>query len=375
MIRKLIAPFFAAALAMMVFTTCDQIMPDPEEMADEIDGTQMMMAGISTKPATKFNNYFNRYGNGWTGGDATYSVKLPDGRTVWMFGDSFLDTVYADFSRPNTSPLIRNCFMVQTGSNFVTLCGNNIDDPEALVATGDPVNEWYWPGDGTVVGDTLYVYMMYFTRTGPGGFDFAYQRTDLVTFSLPSITEVDRTTVFTDTDIMWGADIMEDGGYIYVYGPETYTFTKYAHVCRYPAGNIRGLREWWNGTAWVTTEPASTVGRLKRPSGLNVDVSAQFAVFYYGGKYRMVTQEVLFGDEIYSWEATSPTGPWTTKQTIYTTPETAGDVWTYNAWVHTQFTTGTGYLLLSYNKNSLNFLDLFDDARIYRPQFIYYKYL
>lgn len=375
MFKPLSTALGLSVAALLLFTTCEQIVPEESLLQQGPEEENMMMLGITTKPANKFNNYFNRYGNGWTGGDATYSVKLTDGRTVWMFGDSFLDTVYADMSRPTSSPLIRNCFMVQTGPNFTTLCGNTIDDPEALVDTDDPANEWYWPGDGTVIGDTLYVFMMYFERTGPLAFDFAYVRTDLVTFSLPSITEVDRTTLFTDTDIMWGAHVMEDGGYIYVYGAETFTFTKYGHVCRYPAGNIRGTREWWNGTSWVLTEPASTVGRMKRPSGLNVDVSPQFAVFFHGGKYRLLTQEVLFGNEIYSWEATSPTGPWTTKQTVYTTPETGGDIWTYNAWVHTQFTTATGYILMSYNKNSLNFLDLFDDATIYRPEFIYYKYL
>ena len=363
-----------ACVALLTFTTCERLVPNPNVTNPTIDEDNLAAAGITTKSANKFNTFFDRSGNGWTGGDATYSVLLPDGRTVWMFGDSFLDTVYADYSRPFT-PLIRNCFMVQTGSNFTTVCGNTIDAPEALVNTDDPDNEWYWPGDGTVIGDTLYVFMQYYIRTGPEAFDFAYIRTDLVTFSLPGLVEGNRTTVFTDTDIMWGAHVMEDGGYIYVYGPETYTFTKYGHVCRYPAGNIRGTREWWNGTNWVLTEPESTIGRMKRPSGLNVDVSPQFAVFYHAGKYRLVTQEVLFGNDIYSWEATSPTGPWTTKQTIYTTPETGGDIWTYNAWVHTQFTTGSGYLLLSYNKNSLNFFDLFDDARIYRPKFIYFKYM
>ncbi|HMZ89977.1 MAG TPA: DUF5005 domain-containing protein [Chitinophagales bacterium] len=373
--KSIASQLLLSLLTVMLFATCGEIVPDKEALTQSPDDESMMMTGVTTKPANKFNNMFNRYGNGWTGGDATYSVKLPDGRTVWMFGDSFLDTVYADNTRPLTSPLIRNCFMVQNGTNMTTLCGNNIDDPEALVNTADPINEWYWPGDGTVIGDTLYVFMMYFVRTGGGGFDFAYQRTDLVTFSLPTITEVNRTTVFTNEDIMWGADILEDGSYIYVYGPESFTFTKYPHVMRFPAGNIRGTKEFWNGTTWVTTEPATTVGRMKRTNGLNIDVSAQFAVFYSGGKYRMVTQDVLFGPNIYSWEASNPNGPWKIKQTVYTTPETGGDIWTYNAWVHPQFTTADGYILLSYNKNSLNFLDLFGDATIYRPQFVYFKYL
>ncbi|MET7798900.1 hypothetical protein [Streptomyces decoyicus] len=42
---------------------------------------------------------FARYGdvnarmNDWTGGDGTHSVRLPDGRTVWLFSDTFLDRI------------------------------------------------------------------------------------------------------------------------------------------------------------------------------------------------------------------------------------------------------------------------------------------
>ena len=32
-------------------------------------------------------------GHGWTGGDGAYSVSLPAGRTLWLFGDSVLGTV------------------------------------------------------------------------------------------------------------------------------------------------------------------------------------------------------------------------------------------------------------------------------------------
>ena len=44
-------------------------------------------------PDTYFTNLFIRDCCGFTGGDGTYSVLLPDGRTVWIFGDTFLGTV------------------------------------------------------------------------------------------------------------------------------------------------------------------------------------------------------------------------------------------------------------------------------------------
>ncbi|HRG28369.1 MAG TPA: DUF5005 domain-containing protein, partial [Chitinophagales bacterium] len=96
---------------LLFFSACQKDVPVTAD--NEADEVHYALAGVSTKSANKFTNLFNRFGNGWTGGDATYSIALPDGRTVWMFGDSFLDTVYADYSRPS-SGLIRNCFMVQT---------------------------------------------------------------------------------------------------------------------------------------------------------------------------------------------------------------------------------------------------------------------
>src|SRR5437763_304475 len=37
-----------------------------------------------------FTRLWATCGPGWTGGDGAYSVALPDGRSVWLFGDSFM---------------------------------------------------------------------------------------------------------------------------------------------------------------------------------------------------------------------------------------------------------------------------------------------
>src|ERR1700751_5623604 len=57
-------------------------------------------ASITSVEATYWDSVFTRYGNGWTGGDGAMSYHLPDGRVMWLWGDSFLDTVYLDRHRP-----------------------------------------------------------------------------------------------------------------------------------------------------------------------------------------------------------------------------------------------------------------------------------
>ena len=65
-------------------------------------------------PEALFNAYSDT-GKGWTGADSTYSVRLPGGRTAWIFSDTFLGPVNPDGSRPTTTPFINNSFMVQRG--------------------------------------------------------------------------------------------------------------------------------------------------------------------------------------------------------------------------------------------------------------------
>ncbi|HET8962926.1 MAG TPA: DUF5005 domain-containing protein [Chitinophagales bacterium] len=351
---------------------------NPETIITELDYNAeeyvSMSDDVSVTDAIQFNNFFTRYGNGWTGGDATYSCLLPDGRTVWMFGDSFLDTVHADRSRP-PSGLVRNVFMIQKGKKFKTLVSGSIDEPEAFVNTPDPDNAWYWPGDATVIDDNLFVFMEYFIRTGAGAWDFEYQRTDLVKFSLPDLSEVSRTTVWEGGDVIFGAAILEWEDYIYIYGAESFSFTKYAHLARVPADNIYAAWEYFNGVSWQDTFPEDE-GRLVKANGFPVDVSAQYSVVYLDGKFNLLTQEGFLGPKIHSYFSTSPTGPWKKKTLVYETPDFDGDVWTYNAFMHPQFINpATGAILVSYNTNAANFFDLFSNADYYRPYFIWVKFL
>src|SRR5512133_1553027 len=71
---------------------------------------------------TKFTRMFAKDCCGITGADGEYSVLWPDGRTVWIFGDSFLGTVKPDRSREKTIPwFIRNGMAVQEADTLRTI--------------------------------------------------------------------------------------------------------------------------------------------------------------------------------------------------------------------------------------------------------------
>ncbi len=155
---------------------------------------------------------------------------------------------------------------------------------------------------------------------------------------------------------------MEDSDYIYIYGAErTRPLGKQSNIARAANGDLRNVWEYFNGTEWVAD--------ISKAQGIVSDVSEQFAVFKEDDMYYMVTHDFIFGCEIYLWESPNPEGPWDNQRTIYCTPETVANIFTYNSFVHPQFSVN-GDLLISYNTNSFNFSDILSNADNYRPYFI-----
>lgn len=318
---------------------------------------------ILIEKAESFNASFTRFGGGWTGGDATYSIALPDGRTLWLFGDTFLGTVRADRSRPATG-LINNTFVVQDGEQLATLYTGSAGNASAFV---QPEEEgwWYWPGHGVVRNDTLEVALFGFKNVGGGAWGFEYTSIDIARFSLPDIRLLSIERKVETPTVNYGASILEDDGYYYLYGAEKDGLLKYLHLARVPVGEgLAGNWAYFDGTDWAA-EP-------ERSARLFANVSEQFSVFQYEGQYFLLTQHHILGEEIYMYRSEAPAGPFTEKTLIYCTPQTEGDIFTYNAFAHTQF-LNDGALLVSYNVNSFNFSDVFTNADNYRPYFVWVR--
>jgi len=84
----------------------------------------------------RLTTLFTTYGNDntrhddWTGADGTYSVRLPSGRELWVFSDTFLGQVNPDGSRPpvveegGTTVFINNSFAVERDGRLRTITTN-----------------------------------------------------------------------------------------------------------------------------------------------------------------------------------------------------------------------------------------------------------
>ncbi|MCA1746135.1 MAG: T9SS type A sorting domain-containing protein, partial [Bacteroidales bacterium] len=160
-----------------------------------------------------------------------------------------------------------------------------------------------------------------------------------------------------------------DTNYIYIYGrrSESEYNLPYPHAARSAIGEVKSQNwEYYTRTGW-SDDPQSTQ-RIN-----SFQVSQQYSVSTYRGKYILLTQDVWLSPKIFSFTSASPVGPWSNKKHLYTTPETGGSTFTYNAWVHPQFDSNSE-MLVSYNVNG-DFWSIFSNVEIYRPRFIRIPYM
>ena len=325
----------------------------------------------------QFDQLFTQNGPGWTGGDSAYSVRLPDGRTVWMFSDSYIGTV-DPVTRRRASPYFQahNCLVVQDQDNqMTTIHGGTPQAPTTYFVPPAP-DHWFWVGAGTATQPSpgvskMVVFLLEFapdSSVSDPMWAFKYVGNSVATLSLPDLAIESIQPLNLPTRISWGSYVMPDDPWVYIYGIEDLGARKYAHVARAAAGDLANPGAWkfWGGSGWVGNVQDSM--RL-----LDDSVSNEYSVDKIEGSYLMVTmgtsQIFTVWKDIVTYVASSPAGPWTKRTVVYSTPQTGqGHLFVYNPKGHAEFTLNRQFLI-SYCINSSS-LDEFTNADSYRPRFI-----
>lgn len=315
-----------------------------------------------------FNELIRKNSGGWVAGDATYSIHLPDNRTLWLFGDTFIGTTDSIGGIEPGSTMIRNSAIIMDGDSIRSLYNGTFKKPTDFIATDNPEETWYWPEHGVVENNKLKIFVAKFTSDpdAPAGWNFKHIGQDVAYFSYPALEFIKITELpfYEKNKVMYGPRIIQEQEYTYIYGRKEENLTgiklPYPHVARLKNGENNNW-EFFNGTNW-SDNPESTRAMI------TFAVSQQFGVFKHLNKYVLITQEIWLGAKIYSFTADSPQGPWKNKTLLYETPIIFDNSFTYNAYPHPQFIE-KNELLLSYNTNG-DFWDIFSNTEIYRPIFI-----
>jgi hypothetical protein len=296
----------------------------------------------------------------WLGGDGAYSVDLGGGRTLWLFGDSFIAT--SDAGTRQESRLIRNSVAIQTGYDPTTASmeffwRSDQDEPLAFFPAKDGV--WYWPGDGERIGDKLVLFMMS-VRAAERGLGFEVFDSDA--FIVENPDDVPSAWVMRELElpsnlmniVVGSASVFAQDGFLYTLGarePGPHNM----YLIRYPL-------------------PASGEPDLTKPEHLGMvfeDGQVELTMHYHAPRNAwMSVQTQGFGVADLGFRtAKDMRGPWSDLELFYRPPEAEiPDAMIYAGKAHPQIEGAE--LVVTYASNNFEFSKVVENSSIYYPRFV-----
>ena len=337
---------------------------------------------------------FARYGDDttrtddWTGGDGTHSVRLPDGRVLWLFSDTYLGQVHGPPNpvgesyawRDTTAPLVRNSAVVMDRAGHLrsTLPAPLFPDPVP--------GQWRWPVAARVeprspASSQAVVRVLLWVRTA-GQSPWIYgvpTATEVATLSLPdlrveSVVKVLDQSLVPDPSrrVLFGTTLVDEGEWTYVLGGDDGRAasrpTSSAYVARVPKGRLADGAAWryWDGSGW---------GLVPKPLA-GAEVGSAFSVVRTGATYVLFTMAAGAAGltTVTSYWACALTGPWHGPTGRFSPALPASGVAAYNPQVHPAVSGGDGRLVLSYDVNWLETTgasaSINANVALYRPRFV-----
>ena len=318
---------------------------------------------------------FASLGGKWAIADQGSSIRLPDGRSLWVFDDTVQGRLVGkqvhNWRMAHNSIVIadRGCLSVHTGRNSTSLLP-------------DSGKDYYWPTSVTMDGNRLFVFTQRVRTVGKNAMDFQVLGTRLAELSYapgktPRFLRWHSTPgpqVSPLQGPQWGAAATASDGYTYVYATQQSTeylvFGKALYVARAPKGKLTSLSAWtyWDGASWNASR--SSAVQIKAANG---GVSNSLSMQKVGDRWVGVTKkDDYLGDKIVVLTAASPTGPFT--ETVVATTRTQADLakgdMTYTALGHPELSLKSGKLLITVCRNNTELTKWTSNISRGRPYFL-----
>ncbi|GAA3801155.1 DUF5005 domain-containing protein [Streptomyces phyllanthi] len=384
----------AVVLAAVLLTA----LPDDREGGGACTARTVRSWSADTEPTGEFARYGDdgTRTDDWTGGDGTHSVRLPDGRVLWLFSDTYLGQVHAPPNpvgesvawRDASAPMVRNSAVVMSAS------GRLLSTLPAPVFADPAPEQWRWPVAARVEPRSpgsaeRVVRVLLWTRTA-GRSPWIYgvpTATEVATLSLPDLRLEGVTTVLDQASVtdpaervLFGTTAVDAGDWTYVFGGDDAQAASRpvsrAYVARVPRGRLGepGAWEYWDGERWAVrgrSEPVLGDGRRR-------GVGSAFTVVRDGRTYVLFTMAAGTRGltTITSYWSCSPTGPWHGPAKGFSPPLPESGVAAYNPQAHPALSGGGSRLVLSYDVNWLDAnavsaqANLSRNVSLYRPRFV-----
>lgn len=309
---------------------------------------------------------------GFCGGDAAYSIKLKDGLSLWVFGDSFRGTI-KNGKRINNK-MEHNSVAVDDQSKDNGKLKYYFGKRDFFICREENGTNYYWPGDGLVLDGSLYLFLHTVAndKSLPPPFQFRMRDNHFMQVQNPldppdkwrsRIIPMRKSAAMT----LWAVACYKEGDYVYLYNADTSMalgfFRNPTTICRIKTADLKAANfdkvEWWDGQ-WRSEKLAPEVLFEDGASEMSVTkiegLPGLYCFYIPADKSALMVRH-----------ATQPQGPWSKRQLVYAFPKDA-ELLYYSAKAHPQYSKGKGKIKVTYNDNALHLKRLVEDAKVYFPK-------
>ncbi len=264
----------------------------------------------STSTAAGLQSQFDQRGPVWGGGDGAQPIPIDGGRTLWLFGDTYIGG--GPYGGPlKSTGLVHNSMVVQyNGRCFVSLLGKSGSTWTSAIA-GPNAKEWYWPNDGVYDAHTgvLSIVALHVRETTGGQWGWTLLGTDVLRYRVePSIRLISTQNLFTYSsgDIaQFGPYLMTQGSTVYLYGCAQQVPNQ-CYAARTDLALDRSALEYL--TADGTWSPFESDAA---PLAIDGFAATELHVTPYGDGYLATSQLAVLSTSTSGWWGPTPTGPFT----------------------------------------------------------------
>jgi hypothetical protein len=316
----------------------------------------------------------------WLGADVASSVDLGGGRTLWLFGDTWVDS--SGTGRRQGARMVSNSVAIQTGADptkakILFYWGRAADGSPAPLFP-DRGAESLWFGNGVRVGDRLVLFFARTLRNTGTGLGFEHVGSTAVIVenpdAEPSAWQVRPLELPHDPlGILIGfATVTRSAEHVYAFGSQKNGVRSHPmYAVRWPVEQVRLGNllhpEWWAGDrlGWAADSSAA----LPWPLLENGSPDLAFHVDQASGRFLEIHTQGFGPADLAMRAAPALTGPWSEPRTVYRPPEYyRPHVMIYSSKTHAQLAGAD--LVLTYATNSFEFTEHLTDPLIYYPRFV-----
>lgn len=316
------------------------------------------------------------YKNGWMGGDAVYSIALNNHKTLWLFGDTFIQPFAGKVSRYHAI-MIHNSVAISNCNNKFQIHyywkETKSGKPKAIFKTNNK-HTYYWPKAGFIWQSKLYLFLAQVKTIKADAFGFKVVGTSLAIINNPDVIptrwRIKYIHLKLPKNIEPGSAVVMNNNSVIVFTQNTKT--KSMLLLRVNYKNLDTINQHWEYLGEDNHWHSGIIPN-KAKIILTPNIS-EMSVFKIPKTDKWLAVYSKFPGFIKFTAANSLTGPWDILKHSYPLlkDKKNKNIFCYAAKAHQGFSQKE--LLITYACNSFDFSDVINNLKIYRPRILVLPY-